>query len=304
VAHKNKKSLTRQLEEKLNSKLAIGESKYLDKQIQVTDAFIYSWSTYKTYLKHLNYFTNYCKENHNCKSLDDCKQYIVEWLNTRNDLSAYTIKLEIAAICKLYNISTQDIKRMGYIVPKRVRANITRSRNDCVRDKHFSESNHIEIVTFCKCFGLRRNELYSLKKENLIFKDNQYFIFVNSGSKGGRERMVPFMGSNDELKIILDYFAICDEKPFAKIPNAMDVHGYRSVYGTRAYLSKARPIEELQKLPKTKSDKGYMINDNIYCMRTDKKGTKYDKQAMLFASQCLGHNRINIIASHYLRDVN
>jgi hypothetical protein len=281
-------SLTRQLEEQLNPKLAIR-------------------STYETYLRHLKYFTNYCKENHNCKSLDDCKEYIVEWLNTRNNLSACTIALEITTICKLYNISTQDIRNMGYIAPERLRANITRSRNDCVRDKHFSEANNIELVTFCKCFGLKRKELCSLKKENLIFEDNQYFIFVNSvnsGCESGKGRMVPFMGTDNELKTILDYFAVCEEKPFAKVSNAMDVHSYRSIYATRAYLSKARPIEELQKLPRTKLDNGHMTNDNIYYMRADKKGVICDKQAMLFACQCLGLKRINDIATYDLKNAN
>lgn len=37
-----------------------------------------------------------------------------------------------------------------------------------------------------------------------------------------------------------------------------------------------------------------------YC-RGDRKGTWLDKNAMLMASKALGHNRISIIASNYLR---
>ena len=50
----------------------------------------------------------------------------------------------------------------------------------------------------------------------------------------------------------------------------------------------ARPIESLK-------------HDEIYYCRGDRKGTWLDKNAMLAASKALGHNRISIIASNYLR---
>ena len=42
-------------------------------------------------------------------------------------------------------------------------------------------------------------------------------------------------------------------------------------------------------------------HDEIYYCRGDRKGTWLDKKAMLVASKALGHNRISIIASNYLR---
>lgn len=313
-------SLTKQIQDNLDLKLAIGHSKHLDKQFNkddfnYTSYNIYSWSTYKSYLKHLNYFANYCKQEHQCKTLDDCKKYIGEWLQTRNDLSPYTIKLEIAALCKLYDMSTKDIKdQYGYESPKRQRLNITRSRGDAIRDKHFSIDKNIDFVTFCRCTGLRRNEIKSLKIDKIRQIEGKFYIVVDSGTKGGRPRTIPIMTqSQDELKIVLKCFfkgdmGLVDEylakgstialetiledigndtRVFDKIPSNCDIHSYRGEYATRCYQSKARPIDELQ-------------GKQIYHMRCDRKGTHLDRSAMLFASKCLGHNRIDVVASHYL----
>lgn len=45
MGHKNKKSLIKQVEEKLLSKLAAGDSKHLDKASGITGEKIYSYGT-------------------------------------------------------------------------------------------------------------------------------------------------------------------------------------------------------------------------------------------------------------------
>lgn len=302
MGYKNKKSLTRQIQENLDSKLRIGESKHLDKlssnakNFDMTEMFIYSWETYRSYMKHCNYFTKYCKENHKCKTLEDCRQYIGEWLQTRNDLSAYTIRLEMAALCKLYGMTTDDIKKeFNYVPPKRERDKITRSRNKAVRDSHFSETKNYELVTFCKCTGLRRGELQSLKADKLIHEDGNYYILVDSGTKGGKTRKAQVMAQSDEeLQVILDVFERAKNEPnkkvWPKVNTNADIHSYRSDYAGRCYLSKARDIDTLSTKDK-------------FFMRGDRKGTVFDRQAMLFASKNLGHNRVDIIGSHYLRNL-
>lgn len=318
------KSLTKQIEDQLHSKLTIGESKHFDKffndkDFNFTSENIYSWNTYKNYMKHCNYFAKYCKEQHKARTLEDCKQYVGEWLQTRNDLSPYTIKLEIAALCKLYGITTKDIKEQyGYESPKRQRLNIKRSRGEAVRDKHFSEQKNIDFVTFCRCCGLRRNEIKSLKVGKLQKVDGAFQIVVDEGTKGGRPRTIPIMAkTQDELRIVLKCFFRGDdglvslylsnrpEMPlesllegvgvnlhvFDKIPTNCDIHSYRAEYAQRCYDSKARPIEQLK-------------GKQLYIMRCDMRGTRLDRDAMLYASRCLGHNRVDVVASHYLNHSN
>ena len=104
MSHKNKVSLVDQVKLALDEKLAIGQSKYLDKSLNQTSDKIYSWETYHNYLKHNCYFALWCKENYKCKTLEQCRSHANEWISSRSHLSAYTIKLVAAALAKLFSI--------------------------------------------------------------------------------------------------------------------------------------------------------------------------------------------------------
>lgn len=279
-----KGSLLHQVKKQLDEKLAIGESKFEDKKIGATSDKIYSWNTYRTYLKHNIYFIQWAKENHNIKSLDEGKNYVNEWLETREKqgLSAYTIKLETSALMKIYNISSEDIYKSN----ARYRKDITRSRGEKVRDKHFSEENHKDLIRFCKATGLRRAELSQIRGTDLIIKDNQAFLQVTRNTKGGRPRLVPLILDREFVQTMLQ--SVGEEKVFLKIPNGADIHGYRSEFATNLYKTIARDISTIPRQEK-------------YICRKDLKGVIYDKNAMLEVSRALGHNRIDVIAGHYIR---
>lgn len=284
MSHKNKLSLVDQVKLALDEKLAIGQSKYLDKSLKQTSDKIYSWETYRNYLKHNCYFVLWCKDNFKCKTLEQCRLHVDEWLSSRSHLSAYTVKLEAAALAKLYQCSTNEfIKNRA-----RKRSEITRSRGKKVRDKHFSEEKNQEFVQFCKSTGLRRNELKSLTGNKLLLKEGVYYIKVDSGAKGGRYREVPIFG---DVESIVSRMKYCEhEKVWPTVPTGADIHSYRADYATAFYLSKARKPHLIPK-----SDR--------YCCRKDRKGLWLDKKAMLATSHALGHNRISIIAGHYLSDL-
>ncbi|WMJ87388.1 hypothetical protein [Anaerocolumna sp. MB42-C2] len=98
MSHKNKKSLVDQVKQALDSKLAIGRSKHQDKlseneRKEITSNYIYSWETYHSYLKHGCYFVLWCKEKYRCKTLEQCRSHVDEWLESRKALSASTQKL-------------------------------------------------------------------------------------------------------------------------------------------------------------------------------------------------------------------
>lgn len=279
-----KGSLLHQVKTALDEKLAIGESKFEDKKIGATADKIYSWNTYKTYLKHNIYFIQWAKETHQIKFLDEGKKYVNEWLEMREKqgLSAYTVKLETSALMKLYNISSKDIYKSNV----RYRANINRSRGEKVRDKHFSEKNHKDLVRFCRATGLRRAELQQLRGTDLIEINGEPFISITRGAKGGRHRNIPLTFEKDFIQALMRSKG--EGKVFEKVPNGADIHSYRAEFATRLYKKLARDIDSLPKSEK-------------YHCRKDLKGVCYDKKAMLEVSRALGHNRISVIAGHYIR---
>ena len=296
-----RKSLIMQSQDKLKSKLAIGHSKQEDKKQErlllrkkkeadskasltyderVTIHKIYSWGTFRTYLKHCCYFVNWCLINYNCHNLDDCRQYVDEWIISRSDLSAYTQKLEASALAKLFDCTTED-----FIPTKtRYRKDIVRSRTDAARDKNFNLEKHADFIRFCKATGLRKREIKLLRGNSLIYKNGLYYISVTRGGKGGRCRESLIVSDVEYITELMKKAGL--QKVWSRVPD-LDVHSYRADYCRSVYSMFARPTNNIP------------FNERFHC-RKDLKGICYDKRAMLITSRFLGHNRINIIAEHYL----
>jgi len=279
------KSMTRQVQENLQGKLKIGVSKHSDKALGITHESIYSWGTFEAYLKHDCAFVNWAKAEHGCRSLEGARQYVDEYLQRQIDkgLSPYTQKLKASALAKLYDCKTTDFIK----TQTRHRSDIARSRlGGRVRDKHFSVENNKELIEFCRATGLRRTEAAYLNKEQLVFDadKNTYHIHLDSTAKGGRPRDIPVVSE----AVIQRFLNTPDGKRvWEKIHGAADIHSYRADFARDMYKRLARPKDEIP------------VGDR-YCCRGDLKGIWYDKRAMREVSRALGHNRLSVIAEHYL----
>lgn len=301
MSHKSRKCLKMQSKDVLDQLKCFGRSKYQDKRAAAEEydclhpegvskqeyinaalrPHIYSYRTYGDYVKHINYFLVWCEESYHCKTLKQCREHVNEWLQERIDsgLSAYTLKLEAAALGKLY----QEPSKNFTPTPSRERGSITRSRGYALRDAGFSLEKNAEIIAFCRATGLRRAELEALKGSQLLEKPDGYYIAVKG--KGGRYRESPIIGPHAE-EVAERMRSAGNEKVWTKVPSHMDVHSYRSEYATAIYCAYAR-----DPIPK---------EDRYFC-RGDRKGTVMDKKAMMLASQALGHSRIDVVSGHYIR---
>lgn len=301
MSRQNKESLTRQIQVNLDNKLCIGQSKHQDKINSIDRSNnIYSWGTYRSYIRECNHFANFCKENFKSKTLEDCKTHANEWIESRQKqgLSNYTLKLDVSALGKLYSCSSTDFTK----IPVRNRVEITRSRGDAVRDKHFSMDKNKSLVRFCKSTGLRRGELQVLTGDKLIQKGNDFFVKIDRGSKGGRMRVSKVIGSAEDIKHVVDLMHDAGtQRVFEKIHNGADIHSFRADYAKAFYDEIARNIKDIP-FDKVNSFNGLKYQSEVYKCRGDLAGKQYDKVAMLEVSRNLGHNRIEVIASHYLYD--
>lgn len=285
---KNKKTpLIRQIDQSLHSRLAIGRPKRQDKADGSYRKYIYSWQTYRSYIKQLGLFAKWCKDTHGARYVKECRQYVAEYMQTRSKLSVWTQKLDMAALQKLYQEYPKDgQKSFGITLQPRLRKDIKRSRQQAIRDKDFSESNNKDLIIFCRCTGLRRSELQELHGTDLTADGLQLHVIRNT--KGGRWRMAPITGTAEEIAMVQRMCqAAGDSRVWPHVPPSADIHSYRADYCQRVYLQHARSIDQIPSA------------DKYYC-RGDRKGLILDKSAMLEASRALGHNRIDVIASHYL----
>lgn len=245
MSHQDKKSLIGQADDRLQkmTQAGVGRSKHQDKIDDVDYKYIYTWKTYQAYIKHCCYFLDWCKENYGCKTLKQCRQYVPEWIESRRSLSASTQKLDVAALSKLYRRrhgrGQKPFKNVE--TDTRRRADIKRSRGDAVRDKHFSQRNNADLITFCRCTGLRRAELQDLRYDDfrLGAPDGSVGpgLYVHRSTKGGRVRQIQFVGSADEIALCCNIMSKGSglSKVWGKVHSAADIHSYRADYATKVY---------------------------------------------------------------------
>jgi len=304
MAHgKQKMDIHQEIKKTLRSKESFGDSKKEAKADGTSKDKIFSYKTAIAYNKEAQKFGKYVEEHSptgRYTSLEDARSYAKAYIQEHNaDMrySAYTVQLERAALGKLFGVDSREFGP----VDARHRADITRSRERTIISEktgkeifnpktaagHFSEKRNAEIVNFVRGTGLRRSELTALRGTQLVEKDGKAYLQVVG--KGGRERFLPIRGEH-ATEIVGRCKAAGSGRVWEKVPAHMDVHHYRSQYATALYKELARPREDIPKADR-------------YCCRCDLKGVWYDKAAMKIVSQALGHNRISVIAEHYLRDL-
>lgn len=309
---KKKYTLRKDIQKRLDSYLKNGKNSSRDKdknnKEDLTQNKIYSYVTYKNYKRSCYKFADYLyTHNKEVRQLKDLKikhvnsylQYLVV-----KGYSAPTINSSKAAIAKLMQISSKEFIE----TPRVKRKDITRSRGEAMRDKHISKETENYYAKFTTAIGCRRSEMEELKGTDLVIKpltvnvkdksrniqvktlSKKYPQVLIRNGKGGKERFVPiFAKDKEELKEIINTFKKAgNDKVFGKLPSHYDNHFYRGQYAKRAYKKFARPVREI----KSKKE--------VYFCRGDKAGEAFDRKAMLIASQFLGHNRVDVIARHYL----
>lgn len=291
MSNRRTPSLIRQVDMTLNAAFDIGKgrSKHADKIIGITANKIYSETTLSSYKKHACYFVKYAqaayKSDHNgrgCKTLDQARPYANAWLLSRMHLSASTLHLERSALAKLYGDTATDYVTL----PPRKRSDIIRSRKATKTDAHFSEQAHQDIVNFAKSTGLRRSELAKIRGSALCYRNHKPYLHITEGTKGGRERYAPIIGNNVS-QIVAECRLAGAKRVWGHVPSDMDVHSYRAQYASDLYVQHARSLASLSR------------NEKYFC-RGDRRGYVYDRKAMIIASRALGHNRLDVIAGHYL----
>ena len=296
-------SITYQISQEYKSMEAFGESKHQAKKTDETRGKIYSFDTMKDYIRAGTAFGRYCKEKHNCKTIAACRAYVEEYLQTRIDSYApSTVKLDAAAIAKLYRCSTRDF---DIKTPERTRAGITRSRYARNMDKHFSEKKNADLVLFCRATGLRRSEVEKVKGTQLIYKDGRYYVYIERGQgKGGREREVPIIGDPATVRRVVQLMTAAGTgKVFSRVHAAADIHGYRAEYAAALYRQNARPLDVCLREPFYNPSRGKEDKTSVYYCRKEQRGKWFDKAAMLIVSRALGHNRISVVGENYLYNV-
>lgn len=302
----------------LKDKISFGQSKHADKVNQnltfgESTYKIYSYSTYNTYLKECVAYAKWLREEKGINKTDDInktEQYSREYLQNRLDsgMSIYTIKMERAALGMLYE------KKIDFELPIRDSKNITRSRRQVEGDKHYSENGkYRDVFTIARATGGRRSDLSRLTVNSFVERDGHLYVQFQQ-SKGGRDRLTYIRSEYEqEIRDIIQRTKESGkERIFDKIPNKIDIHSYRREYCQGLYMEikdnlelrddilKNYPPRREYKTQKDKDGNSYTqeIKSIFY---KDRDGNIYDRDTIYVCSQCLGHNRLDVSITHYLK---
>jgi len=313
-----KKDIERLFHSELSNRTAYGQSKHADKQelgFGKSTYKIYSVSTYKTYLKECTAYAKWLKEEKGINKIDDLnktEQYAKEYLQKRLDddkVSIYTVKMERSALGMLYE------KQIDMKLPTRTPDQITRSREETKNDKYISrDGKYKDVFTVCLATGGRRRDINKLTPNNFTEVDGKLYVFFGK-SKGGRDRLTPVLEKyeQDVRNIIEQTKTDGRKKLFNHIPKEIDVHGLRREYCQGLYdeikdnkelrdkiLENYPPRREL----KTQKDKdGNTVTKEIKSdVYKDRDGNVWKRDNIYVLSQALGHNRLDVSVTHYLKN--
>ena len=250
-----------------------------------TDNKIHAFESRNNYQKIVMRFIDWVRDQHNIRDLaridleadELASLYLLERIE--RDYSAWTLATERSALRMFF----QDRTLTDCVeLPKRRREDIKRSRWPAIRDKHVNQENWQHIINFCLACGLRREELRDLYVHEVYPRpsDQRLVVCVRHG-KGGKDRKVPVFPGREQAVLSQVTGRSPDEHVFTKMSSNLDIHSYRRKFAQELYehLS-GKPLPPL---------KGRLQSANL------------DRDAALYVSRCLGHNRIDIIFGHYIR---
>jgi integrase len=290
----HRKSIVKETIDRLEEKMAIGESRYAAKQEirkdqgkawSVSDGKIHSFKTRSTYQEHSIRFVKWARDTHhvtNFEQLDPrANELVSEYLQLHmgERKSPYTLQAERSALRMLFNDRSlaKDVR-----LPVRARSSITRSRGAAAHDRHFQPANWQPLMKFLRATGLRRQELRDLHVRDIYQgHDGQVYVHVENG-KGGRPREVQALPGHNEDVWTMREGRPDDAKVFERIPRHLDVHSVRREFAQALYQHYAGGRD----LP---PPSGRL------------KRQDYDRAAAERVTWALGHNRIDVVLRHYIR---
>lgn len=308
-----RKTLQNQIQHTLTQKARIGESRHQAKnelREKLGDSYkfgmavegIHSIKTFDIYKEHCTRFANWCIENKGVSKyakLEDIKQYAHEYLKEREaqGKSLYGLKAERSALGKLYG------EQIQYKFEKaRSYKDVTRSRQETTRDKHFSEERNKDLVSVCRGTGGRREDVAKLTPQS-FFTDSKGNLWVSfEQSKGGRDRVAPVLPAYQ--KEIKEFIATKekDEKLFDKVHNACDVHAYRREYAKELYKLVCADKDKQQEYARGYAPRSEEnIKGNMYYSHDKEHSFKGERDNIYIVSEALGHNRLDVTVNHYLK---
>lgn len=324
-ARTNKRgSLGHQINQRMIKMERFGESRYeakkdynanIENNKQGKTVGMHSYGTFGTYKSSCKQFVKWAKETEQgIKNIEDVKEeHIRDYIKYREEAgySAYTYSKDISALNKVFGT---DVHKKDCDVANRSYKDVTNNREMKEHHKHINYNNYSDEIKVAQSSGMRRESLEKVSANSFNYDSNGYPIQIrlrderadggrNMEEKNGRPREsdIPYHMRAEIKELIqnrLDENGGDRDKPlFDHVPTRLGTHRLRQEYADTMYK---QYIEEhgagTMKLKDTGKSQ-FENNEN-----TEFRG--YDVGALKYASESLGHNRLDVVVYSYLNKLN
>lgn len=259
---------------------------------------IYSLGTMQTYRAAMEPFAAWCAKNGVKNANQISEEHAAAYLKEREaaGLSAWTVSRDLSAINKAMGFELSK-KELG--LSARRKTDITRSRSTTENDRR-KFSRHQEQMTVAKASGLRRASITRITPNDCIRNQNGQVVGIRVVEKGGKERIAPVLNAyKDEVTAIVNRATEPTQPIFQSYDSHIDNHHFRAEYCSA--LLKQLETEHAEGKPWFGGDLN--PRDYIHLSARDAKcGDTYHghpTQVVAAVSGAMGHNRLEIIFSHY-----
>ena len=295
----------------LNALNCYGQSKYQAKKESYKQGNkgkvkgIYSKKTMSDYKKVAEQFQSWSKnKGYNFKSLADVSDsHIIQYLKERQDTgkSAWTISRDLSALNKIFS---REISKKGTGLKSRKNSDIKNNRGFGNNYRPSIYKKNKELTDFLSATGIRRQSITVVSPADAIRDGQGVVIGFSVVEKGGKSRNCYVIKSkqNDITSFVDKHQSKSGNKPFwSKADKNLNTHWYRSEYARALY-------NDLVSAQNNKQDyfngyRDFFVNSSRLELTTKRhkqtvKG--YDVECLGVVSQCLGHNRIDVVYANYL----
>ena len=287
--------------------------------------------TRQAYVRNYRKYITYCREQHQCKTKEECSHHITEYsahLQSLN-LSPSTIHTYLAPVCIYHSVNLKQIEK-----PKRKTSEYTRGRSFNKKknrsDNDLSNKKYTRTVEFALRTGIRRAEIARIRGGDLVKDESGHLCIKIRRGKGGKKQLQLILPDNESF--IKNYFENkAPDKPIfdqSELKNKIPYHYLRAKHAQEAYKyfeSVCSTQEGRQQLesdmrnrwnkyninPRTGKPKKFnkKLIEGIYFLRGDNKKfaiennlpTKFEKLPLLATSIfVLAHWRNDVSVESYL----
>lgn len=310
---RNNKNIKYQIMKKLDSLDRIGTSKH-EQQIEnlkqgrgYKSDYIHSVRTMELYKDEGARFADWLKDNsYTFKHIEDIPRSVIgEYIQSRDNLSAWTSHLTLAAMNKIF---TQDFTTRELGIKQRCIEDITNNRGyGTSRDKDLQRNE--DAVNFIRACGFRRSSVSTVNYNNFIYDKDGKLSCVEVIEKGGKLNhyyILPEYRDYCTNYVENFYNTHTQNTPlFADFDSNRHIncHWFRNEYSCNLYLQLKNETDNGESYFNG-SDYLHYINSSKVADNFKKHGDEYkghDTMILSLVSQCLGHYRLDVCVNHYLR---